>query len=330
MLNYIIPSTDVDPAISELTAVETFTVPEDPFRSPVLPEKYRPAMFDNKLVAGVYVVRTNGNTRSLEKLIISVLRFPTEQAARGAGDQMVQATLVDPSQVFTVDGHPNVRASSKDWTAGVAYVTRGSYLVIANYGVPQPDETKVKTNIKKTLDLQLAELEKLTPTPFEDVLDIPFDPDGIMRRALPEASDYSDPFSSDLDFYAYQPSGQLHYERNPAVMKQAFADSGVDLIGRRVGIVYRTRDLAASFHLQSALVTLGKNDEEIAPPPGLLDARCIQLYEGDPLRHYDLLCAVVRGRYVGVVVAKTKLGGMANPGLYERAAAQYVVLAKSE
>ncbi|MFI1240414.1 DUF7373 family lipoprotein [Nocardia salmonicida] len=330
MLNFVIPATDVDPEINALTGVETFTVPSDPFRSPVLPDKYRPAMFDNKLVAGVYVVRTNGNMRSLKKLIISVLRFPTVQAARKAGDQMVHASPEEPTQGFAVEGHPDVLASSKDWASGVAYVTRGSYLVIANYSQPQPDEAKVKASVTKALDLQLTEMAELTPTPFEDVLDIPFDPDGIMRRALPEASDYSDPFSSDIDYYAYEPSGHLHYERNPVVMKQAYADSGVDLIGRRAGIVYRAQDLAGALHLQSALVTLGKNDEEIDPPPGLMDARCIQLYEADVLRHYNLMCAVIRDRYVGVVLAKAKAGGRVDPGLYERAAAQYAVLAKSE
>ncbi|MFD3507631.1 hypothetical protein [Nocardia sp. NPDC058666] len=330
MLNYTILSTDVDPEIDKVIGVEAFTAPGDPFRAPVLPEKYRAAMFDNKLVAGTYVVRTNGNMRSLKKLIISVLRFPTEQAASKAGDQMVQATLDEPSHVFAVDGHPDVKASSKDWSTGTAYVTRGSYLLVTNYSLPQPDETKVKTNLKKALDLQLAKMADLKPTPFEDVLDIPFDPDGIMRRAMPEAADYSDVFSNDLDFYAYAPSGHLHFERNPALMKQAYADSGVDLIGRRVGVVYRAKDLAGAFRLQSALVTLGKNDEEIDPPPGLLDARCIQLYEKDNLRHYDMLCAVVRDRYVGVVVSKSKVTGTTNPALYERAAAQYAVLARSE
>ncbi|MFE1593165.1 hypothetical protein [Nocardia sp. NPDC058705] len=330
MLNYMIPTTDVDPDIGELTGVKTFTSPSDPFTAEALPEQYRAALTDNKLLAGTYVVRTNGSPRRLEKLLMMVLRFPTDQAARASGDQMFEVSRRDAAHTFTVDGHPNARASSKDWSAGIAYVTKGPYLVVANYGLPQPDETTVKSHVKKALDLQLAKMSELSPTPFEDVLDVPFDPDGIMRRALPAASDYTDPFGNDLDFYAYGPSGQLQYERNSALMKQAFADTGVDLIGRRAGIVYRAKDLESAFRLQTALTTLAKNDEVVAAPPGLPDARCLRLYEPDPLRKYDLMCAVVRGRYVGVVVAKSKLGATVNPGLHERAAAQYTVLAKSE
>lgn len=330
MLNYIVSPMDIDSEISELIGVFTFATAEDPFSAKVLPDKFRPAMTDNNLLAGAYVVRTNGTLRGTKKVLLFVLRFPTDQAAQSASRQMYEINQEEPTNVFTIDGHPTALASSRDWSTGTATATKGPLMVIANYGDSNPNESAVKANLKRMLDLQLTELNNLRPTPFEDILDRPVDQDGIMRRALPNASDYSDPFSSDLDYSVYRPAGHLHYERHPAIMKQAFADSGVDLIGRRAGIVYRTKDLAGAFILQNALVTRGKNDVEIPAPPGLADARCIQLYEMDPLRNYDLLCAVVRDRYVGVVVAKSKPGSTDRSGLYERAAAQYTVLAKSE
>ncbi|MGW5450639.1 DUF7373 family lipoprotein [Nocardia sp. NPDC003979] len=330
MLNYVISPTEVDPEISRLIGVYTFATADDPFAVQVMPETYRPAMADNKLLAGAYVARTNGSPRSQKKVLLFVLRFPTEQAAQRAGVQMHEIAQQEPTNVFTIDGHSTALASSKNWSAGIATVPKGPLLLIANYGVPEPNESQVKAGLKKALDLQLAKLTDLQPTPFEDVLDRPIDQDGIMRRALPKAENHSDPFSTDLDFSVYQPTGHLHYERHPALLAQVYADSGVDLIGRRAGIVYRARDLLGAFRLQNALVGLGKNDREISAPPGLADARCIQQYEADPIRNYDLLCAVVRGRYVGVVVAKSKLGATVDPALYERAAAQYAVLANSE
>ncbi|MEU4598260.1 hypothetical protein [Nocardia sp. NPDC023988] len=330
MLNYIVSPTDVNPEISKLVGVYTFATADDPFTLAVMPESYRPAMIENQLLAGAYVARTNDTPRSLEKILLFVLRFPTDEAAQKASEQMNDIARKEQTNVFTIDGHPSARASSKDWSAGIATVPMGPLLLIANYGGPKPNESQLKADLKKTLDLQLAKLADLKPTPFEDILDRPVDQDGIMRRAIPAAQDYSDPFSSNLDFSVYQPSGHLHYERHPVLLQQAFADAGVDLIGRRAGIVYRTKDLSSAFRLQNALVGLDKNDKEISGPPGLADARCIQLYEADPIRKYDLLCAVVRGRYVGVVVSRSKLGLTVDPALHERASAQYAVLTNSE
>jgi hypothetical protein len=196
--------------------------------------------------------------------------------------------------------------------------------------VPQPNQAALASNIGKTVDQQIARLDQQKPIPIDDLLDLPIDPDSIMRRALPKAPDYSDPFIAKDDFGVFEPSGELHFERNPSEIKQAFDETGVDLVGRRGGIVYRTRDLPAAFRLQSALTKTGKNDEILESPPGLPDARCVKLDVFDDARDFDELCAVVYGRYVAVVVARTPMGARLDPVLYQRAAAQYSILAKSE
>ncbi|MEV6361683.1 DUF7373 family lipoprotein [Nocardia asteroides] len=329
MLNYVISSSDIDPETHNLAAVETYTDPSGPFATPALPESLRPTITGNSLLAGAYVARTDGDPRSPRRLIVSLLRFPSEARAGTSSTEIVQALRKEEAHPISIDGRPDVAAFSTNWAAGTAVAQRGAYVVIVSYGREIPDQDAVTNNLTKAVNLQLTKMTSLHPTPWEDVLDTPVDPDHIMRRALAsETPAY--PFATDPDFGAFTPEGHLHFERNNTTMLQAFTTSGTDLVGRRFGIVYRTRDITGSFHLQSALVSVGKRDQEIPSPPFLPDARCIQFYEPDQIRKHDLMCAVVHGRYVGVVTASSKLGGQVDPVLYERAAAQYAVLSKFE
>ncbi|MET8775655.1 hypothetical protein ABZV58_11585 [Nocardia sp. NPDC004654] len=331
MLNYLVLPTDIDSALTVIGDVELFSYPEDPFVTKILPEKYQPVTIDNKLIAGAYVSRINPDLRQRKKLIVSILRFPTEQDSRKAADDFDRITNADSVRhPIAVEGHPDARATSADDVTAVSFLAKGPFVILTNVGVPQPDQAALAGVFKKTIDKQIELLGQLRLTPLDDILDAPLDPEGIMRRALPKATDGTDPFFVEYDFGALEPAGELHYERNVVEMQAAFRENGVDLVGRRGGITYRARDLPAAIRLQSALVRLGRNDEELAPPPGLPDARCVKLDTTDTIRDYDLFCAVVYGRYVAIVVSKARLSGAIDPALYQRAAAQYAILAKSE
>ncbi|MFD0365896.1 hypothetical protein ACFQZZ_31035 [Nocardia sp. GCM10030253] len=329
MLNYLAHPFEIDSDITDVGNLK-FMYDADSMIGPnYIPEKFRPAAADNNLLAGVYMSAINPDLRSRKKLIISIMRFPTDAAARQAADQFDQLANSDPGRYrIPIAGHPDARASSGNDIVAFSFISHGPYLILTNAGVPQPNQGALAEVIGKTINRQIELLDKQQPTPLDDILDLPLDPDGIMRLALPKAPDYTDPFFTDDDFAAYQPSGELHFERNPSELKKAFEESGVDLVGRRGGIVYRTRDLTAAFHLQSVLVKAGKNDEVLDPPPGLPDARCVKLDSTDEMRNFDQLCAVVYGRYVGVVVTKAPLASRVDTALYQRAAAQYAVLAK--
>ncbi|WP_433523110.1 DUF7373 family lipoprotein [Nocardia pseudovaccinii] len=330
MLNYLVHPFEIDSEIS-VTANQTLMANADSMISEKsFPELYRPVATDNNLLAGVYVSGTNGNLRSRKKLIISVLRFPTDAAGRAAADQFDQLTNSSPGRhPVAIPGHSDARASSPDDKTVTSFVAHGPYVIVANAALPQPNQTMVANNIGKAIDLQITRLDQQKPVPLDDLLDLPTDPDNIMRRALPEAPDFSDPFIGKSDFGYFEPSGELHFERNPIELQKAFDQSGVDLVGRRGAILYRARDLSGAFHLQSVLAKAGKNDEIIASPPGLPDATCIKLDARDDTRNFDQYCVVVYGRYAAVVVGRTFTGNL-DPVLYQRAAAQYAILAKSE
>ncbi|MEU8896900.1 hypothetical protein [Nocardia sp. NPDC048505] len=331
MLNNLALPTDIDSEISEVGTVELFTHATSPWDLSVLPEKYQPAAVDNNLLVGAYVSRINESLRKRKKLIISLLRFPTAaQSQKAAADFDAITNAENNRHPLVIEGYPEARTSSADDVTSLTFMPRDNFVVLVNAGVPQPDPAALATVVKKTIDRQLTLLRDFRPMPFDDLLDIPIDPDSILRRALPKSPDNSDPFLVKWDFGAMSPAAELHYERNPLAVKAAFEASGVDLIGRRGGIVYRTRDLPGAYHLQSVLVKTGKNDEVLPAPPGLPDTRCIRLDVVDEIRNFDEMCAVIRGRYVALVFTKSRIGGGVNPDLYQRAAAQYSILANSE
>ncbi|WP_433680899.1 DUF7373 family lipoprotein [Nocardia sp. CA-119907] len=330
MLNYLVHPYEIDSEISDTSNQKFMSEAESMIGEKSFPEKYRPAATDNNLLAGVYVVGSNNNLRNHKKLIISVLRFPTDAAGRAAADQFDQVGNSDPGRhSVPIPGHTDARASSADDRTVISFTAHGPYVIVVNTALPQTNQAAIPDTIGKVIDLQVTRLDQQKPIALDDLLDLPTDPDSIMRRALPEAPDHSDPFIGKADFGYFAPAGELHFERNPVHIQQAFEESGVDLVGRRGAIIYRARDLPGAFHLQSALAKTGKNDEILAPPPGLPDVRCVKLDTATDLRSFDQFCAVVYGRYVAVVVARG-FAGAVDPVLYQRAAAQYAILAKSE
>ncbi|WP_329415691.1 hypothetical protein OG563_23225 [Nocardia vinacea] len=332
LFNYLVHSYEIDSDITVLGDIKVFTSGDQMVQTSTFPETYRAAANDNNLLLGVYVSRINESLRSRKKLIISVLRFPTDAASKKAVTDFDQVANASPGRhPIPIQNHPDAKASSADDITGISFIAHGPYVVMTNVGIPEPNQSALAGIFSKTIDKQIANLDQTKPTPLDDVLDLPFDPDSMMRRALPKASDYSDPFIDDWDFGPYQPAGELHFERNPVEVAKAFEDSGVDLVARRSAIVYRTRDLPAAFRLQTALVKAGKDDEVLDSPPGLPDVRCVKLDKSDPFRMFDSLCAVVFGRYVAVVQSRKAISAArVDVALNQRAAAEYAVLAKSE
>lgn len=333
MLNYLVHPFDVD---SELTTVayvrlmaDGATMTEDG----ALPAKYKSVAENNSLIAGAYVSRTNGDLRSTKKLIISILRFASDADSKNAADEFLRITNEEGQRhPVPIDGHADARATSGDNRSANAFQPHGPYVIVISAGIPESNQNALAGTIKKAIDLQSVQLDRQKPIPVDDLLDLPIDPDGIMRRAAPKAKDYSDPFliRAEEDFGSFQPSGILHFERNPIEVRKAMEDGGVDLVGRRASTVYRARDVAGAIRLQTALTKPGKNDTVLDPPPGLPDARCIGLDVRDLNRQFTSYCAVVYDRYVAVVVSSIPELARVDRRLEERTSAQYSILVKSE
>ncbi|MGW6724467.1 DUF7373 family lipoprotein [Nocardia sp. NPDC055029] len=335
LLNVLIPTIDVDPELTMRVTTRVFADGTDMSKDDGLPETFKAAVSDNNFIAGVTASRTNGSVRDTKGLHLSVLHFATAQDSKNAAAAMYQVSTSGERQPVTIPGYPEANGSSKDGTAVSAFQSHGPFMIAVSMSQETPDSAGLATKIRKTLDLQIPPLDKYRIIAPDDLLDLPLDPDGIMRRATGK-SPSGDPYGMSYheeDFGTFEPSGILHFERNPAEARTAFEEAGVDLIGRRFSTVYRTRDVESAFKLQNVLAKRGKSDSELAPPPGIADAQCLRLEESDPNRGYNGICVLVYDRYVAVVMSLATVSRASlqvDPILQERTAAQYAILKKSE
>ncbi|MEV0293281.1 hypothetical protein [Nocardia sp. NPDC050710] len=333
LLNYLVHPFDVDSDLTDLGNVRLIADPYSMTADGAFPRTYKPIAEKYDILAGAYAGRTNGSLRATKKLIVSILRFPTEAVAASAADEFDRITgEAQQRYPIPIDGYPQARATSSDEQSILSFQPHGPYVIVSNASLPQPNRDQLAGMVKKTLDLQIAQLDKQQPTPLDDLLDLPIDPDGIMRRTAPKSKESNDPFFGffEDDFGTFQAAGILHYLRNPIEVRKVLEEGGVDLVGNRASTVYRTRDLAAAVRLQTALTRLTKNDETLDPPPGLIDATCVRLDILDPNRSFTSFCAVVYQRYVAIVIASAPQLARVDRALQERTAAQYSILAKSE
>ncbi|MET8650242.1 DUF7373 family lipoprotein [Nocardia aurea] len=333
MLNYLIHPFDIDPELTDTGYVRLIADPRTMTVDGAFPEIYKPIAERFDVVAGAYATRTNGSLRATKKLIISVLRFPSDMIASSAADEFDRvSTQARPRRPLAIDGYTGARATVADDLSILSFQPHGPYVIVTNASLPQPNAEVLAGLVKKTLDKQIARLDEQKPTPLDDLLDFPTDPDGIMRRTAPKSKEYTDPFFSQYDeiFGTFETEGILHYLANPIEVRRAFQEGGVDLVGRRASTVYRARDVRGAILVQTALTRLAKNEEPLDPPPGLSDARCVLLETRDLNLDFTSFCAVVYDRYVAVVIASAPTLARVDRGLQERTAAQYSILAKSE
>ncbi|MGS2808730.1 DUF7373 family lipoprotein [Nocardia sp. MW-W600-9] len=337
LLNVLVQPIDVDPELTKRLTTKVFADGTDMSKDDGLPEQFKAAVDGNSFIAGVTASRTNGSVRDTKGLHLSVLHFATAQDSKNAATAMYQVSTSgeSPRQPVTIPGYAEANGSTKDGTAVSAFQAHGPFVIAVSISQETADQAGLAAKVKKTLDLQLPALDKYRVIAPDDLLDLPLDPDGIMRRATGK-SPSGDPYGMSYheeDFGTFEPSGILHFERNPAEARKAFDAAGVDLVGRRFSTVYRTRDVEAAFTLQTALAKRGKSDSELAPPPGIADAQCLRLEDEDPNRGYNGICVLVYGRYVAVVMSLASVSKAAlqvDPILQERTAAQYAILKKSE
>ncbi|MEV0252200.1 hypothetical protein AB0H76_36830 [Nocardia sp. NPDC050712] len=334
MLGSLVAPDTVDGALTDLVGTHLLVVGTPGMYSEYganLPPQFQPVLERNYLIAGAMTIRSNGDPRALKGLAVGILRFPTAAMAQTAAAELDTATgeFKPDRHPVAVPSNPLAHASvAESDRKGYLYIARGPFVTIAMS--THSDANGPAPQFQKVLELQSPELDKLTPTPVDDILDLPTNPDAIMRRVLPTLFKADDLDVPQETVGVFGPAAHLHYERDSVGLRQAYADTGVDLVARNSGIVYRTNDLASAFRLQRALTKLGPRDEAIPAPPGVTDAGCVRFDASAPPQDIRYLCAVVYGRYVAAVGSRGKPGGALDATLYQRAVAQYSILAKSE
>ncbi|WP_431953617.1 DUF7373 family lipoprotein [Nocardia lijiangensis] len=333
LFSYLVAPYEVDSEMAALDTTRIVSASGSVFSDSlgVLPEQFGPIAERNQLIAGVVTTRSNQKLRAMRNMSIVLLRFPSEQAARSAATEFDRAMdeLTPNRHALDITGHEDVLASTANDQKGYLFTARGPMVIMSMTTVPQPDAAVLATQLRKMLELQLERLARFVPTPVDQILDLPANPDGIMRLVLPPLS-----AGDKDDSQRVQPAGiydaaaQLHFEPRGADLKAVMASAGVDVVARNDATVYRTRDLDSAFHLQHALSAPREGEQPFDSPPGIADAQCLQRDTDAFDPYYEYICVLVRDRYVAVVGADGLPGGVFDRSLYQRAAAQYSILAR--
>ncbi|MGW0182021.1 DUF7373 family lipoprotein [Nocardia sp. NPDC003345] len=325
MFEFLVSPHQVDSELRFLDNSE-LVVDEGPAFGSLLPAEFESPSTQNFLVSGAITSRGNNSPRREKHMVIGLLRFGSESLARTAAtefDRILDGQFPGRERL-AISGHPGASASlSPARDRAHLLDVAGAYVVFGSITAPPDQADRVSEDLRKLLDLQLAALRDLVPTPPDDMLDLPRDRDGIMRMTLPDESMISMALS---DIGAYPARAHRHFEGDAGTIPD-YDPYDVDFVGRNGSTVYRTGGPAQAFALQTVLTRPGDYDEEIPGPPGLPDARCL-VRETTSLLVDTHICVLVQDRYVAMV-GGTGIGTIADPELFQKMAAQYLLLVNS-
>ncbi|MFI7671055.1 hypothetical protein [Nocardia sp. NPDC049526] len=114
MMSYLVSPYQIDPDMKLLEAVRV--IDQSSFRSITgeFPESYAPIAERNHLIGGALTTRSNGDLRNRKFMTISIMRFPSDAAARAAATEFDQdsANSLPGRHRITLDGVANATASS--------------------------------------------------------------------------------------------------------------------------------------------------------------------------------------------------------------------------
>lgn len=325
MLDFLISPHAVDPDLRYLRETSLLREGTDTLND-LTPEEFVPIANKNFFVSGAATARSNNSARNLKDTVIGLMRFGNDHYARTAAAEFNAYTESKSPLREKVElaGYTDTYAGiSPSQDRAQLYAAHGPYVIVAAIQAPATEIGQTRERLKRILDLQSTALNDVTPTPPDEMLDLPTNPEGIVNLALP--NEYQNGAAFD-DSGAFSAAAHLHWEYDAAAIPDYNA-YGVDLVARNNAIVYRTAGVPQAFALQSVLAHPGKYDEEFDGPPGLTDARCVQRDESS-LMFEPYYCVVVYDRYVALV-DDMGFRNLPSPELFQATSAQYAILANS-
>ncbi|MEV6771362.1 hypothetical protein AB0N05_22345 [Nocardia sp. NPDC051030] len=271
-----------------------------------------------------------GTTTATDATTITdmVLRFADAGTAKTAAQELEDADFnvaPDINKKLTLSQYPNALIH---WRPGVATV--GAFLPYKEFVIslfverPKADQQDLLTWVRKTLDAQVAVLEKFTPTPQNNLSSLKVDPDNLLARVV--VKDRSANTPDPRKFAVYGPTKIVDNANDEGKLQQAVTDSGADAFATAdTATVIRTRDDAGAQVLLAALVAdENSHYDSIDAPKDVPGAKCVKLNsKGDTESEYKNRCYVAYKRFIGVV------NGDDEADARQHVAAQYALLANS-
>lgn len=273
-----------------------------------VPDATATAFAANSMRVGMTTTRGDKLDSPTVAVRIGLYRFDDPQTALKALEDVRRATTAQPRVAIT--GTDNVLAGEFKPGTVDTYRTEGPFVINISGTGPTTDEGAAL--VAKAYQAELPKLKAFQPTATDRVATLPTDVDAIVSRTLPLDGTESTPL---LLVGHYGLNGVLH--RIADISKDAdYRNAGIDLVGQRGNVVYRTRDATAATALAAGLN--GRN-QQISGIPQLPSVTC-----GTHRTTNYTWCYVPVGRYLSTVSDRTEATAK------QKAAAQFTVLATTK
>lgn len=279
-------------------------------------------------VGGFTTLGSSDEAYSLSyELADSVLLFSDTESARYAAGELSKADFYDEGAVepTTLAKYPDTVARWKPeqqtlatWTAHDKYVIVTIVENFENKELGVSDLPSLTDLAQRSIAATTDRLRGFTPTPVDQLMKVPVDPDGVRGRALrrPEGDSFQNvPGTFDLH-------GAMQLIDDPQAIEKLYRDNGVDRVAYDAGEVVRAKDKAAAERILELRSAPGKFMRRVDPPKNLPNAKCLN-YKG-PDTNVRYYCHVRYDRYSAVVWSQQLRDAQ------QRISAQYSILANSK
>ncbi|MEC3915412.1 DUF7373 family lipoprotein [Nocardia sp. CDC160] len=346
MADAVVSPRDIDPALSRISAIPVPT-PEEVVG--ILADATVQTLVAHGMLAGFSIGGTDdptgmpvidasgmpatGPARSVR---LTVLRMRDNMTAMDA------ARAID-SRDFAVNRDnvdipfPDYFATHGHWRSYVptmaATLAHGPFVVSLFITYPTSDRAAMETLVEKTFDAELPRLDAFAPTPDDQLVALPMDPDAMLSRLLPtEPGQWPNPR---LAHDEQQPIAGWggHRSASGVVYGPVVADTWVNRPGDSERIPVESVAITDSARLlrfpdavaaRRALRRLSQPDAThtvATAPSGVPDAVCLRNTDANPAaRDSEYSCLVLDGRYLALITASTEADA------HHRASAQYALL----
>ncbi|MFJ2834983.1 hypothetical protein ACIO52_06415 [Nocardia sp. NPDC087230] len=257
-----------------------------------------------------------------------ILQFPDGERATAAAKEFHDADFAAQEGRNQPVSLPKYPAAHAQWRPDAPFVRvvlpQGPYVIAFLLSVATPDLPALTALAESALTKQIESLAQTTPLTDEQLMTLPWDPDHLLMRTL-NPDELTSPESS--SFLVTGAHGILHYSGGPLPDHRQYIEQQLTKMNAQqvalswgsIGI--RTPDAETARRAVSEKLFLWPTATDVAPPPNLTDATCVENKQLAAKKRFS--CLLAYKQYVGIVSSEQLLDAQ------QRAAAQYAVFANS-
>ncbi|WP_227984261.1 DUF7373 family lipoprotein [Nocardia spumae] len=279
-------------------------------------------------VGGFTTMGSSNESYSLSyELASSVLLFGDADSARNAAGELSKTQFYDDGQIdpTTLAKYPDTVARWQPaqqrlatWTATDRYVI---VTIVDNYENSQlgiSDLPSLTDLAEKSIGATIDRMRKFSPTPVDQLMKVPVDPDNVRGLALPRPEgDSFENVPGTFDLH-----GAMQLADQPKEIEALYRENGVDRVAFGAGELARAKDRAAAQRILENRTHPTKFMHPVDSPKNLPNAVCLK-YKG-PETNVRFYCHVRHDRYTAIVWSQQLRDAQ------QRISAQYSILANSK